>query len=182
MRLIERAPIATGDPVSTADLADHLRVETTEAGSAMRFAHAAADEVEQHAALALLAQEIVALSDKWPGPVLPLPIGPVDAGTIPTVEQVEQDGTATEITTGWTLQHGRFPSITFETEPVGPIRVTYTAGFGADATALPRDLSLAVLDQAIRLYDKRGDMDTSPGLAPSTARITARYRRVSVGA
>lgn len=182
MRLIERAPIATADPVDAADLADHLRVESAEAASAMRYVKAAADEIEQHAALALLAQEIVALSDTWPGPVLSLPIGPVDADEVPTVEQIELDGSATAITTGWTLQHGRHPTITFTTEPVGPIRVTYTAGFGADDTALPRDLSLAILDQAIRLYDRRGDMDTSPGLAPSTARICARYRRVRMGA
>lgn len=182
MKLIERTPIATADPVSVSELADHLRLEAVEAISALRYARAAADEIEQHTALALLTQEIVALSDTWPGPVLHLPIGPVDSGTIPTVEQIELDGTATLITTGWTLQHGRFPSITFTTEPVGPIRVTYQAGFGADDTALPRDLSLAILDQALRLYDRRGDMDMSPGLAPSTARICARYRRVRVTA
>ncbi|MET4102387.1 putative phiE125 gp8 family phage protein [Roseovarius sp. MBR-78] len=182
MKLIERNHIATGSPVDALDLADHLRVELAEASNAMRYASAAADEIEQHAALALLAQEIVALSTSWPGAVLSLPIGPVDAGEVPTVEQIELDGSATAITTGWTLQHGRFPTITFETEPVGPIRVTYTAGYGADETALPRDLSLAILDQAIRLYDKRGDMDNSPGLAPSTARICARYRRVRMAA
>src|SRR6056297_4092976 len=143
MKLIERNPIGTASPVNAMDVADHLRLTLTEASSAMRFVRAASDEIEQHAALALLAQEIVALSEQWPGPVLSLPIGPVDAGEIPTVEQIELDGSATAITAGWTLQHGRFPTITFETEPVGPIRVTYTAGW-ADDTALPRDLSLAI--------------------------------------
>lgn len=181
MRLIERNAIATADPVHVEDMEDHLRVEATEAASAMRFARAAADEVEQYAALALLTQEIVALSDPWPGRVLSLPIGPVDAGEIPTVEQVAEDGTATAITTGWTLQHGRYPTITFDLEPTGMIRVTYTAGYGASEADIPSDLSLAILDQALRLYDKRGDMDDHPRLAPSTARICARYRRVRVG-
>jgi uncharacterized phiE125 gp8 family phage protein len=182
MKLISRTPIATADPVNVTDLADHLRIEAGEAASALRFARAAADEIERHAAVALLDQEIVALSTIWPGSVLSLPIGPVSADTVPTVEQVELDGSATPITTGWTLQHGRYPTVTFATEPVGPIRVTYTAGYGGDVTALPRDLALAILDQAIRLYDRRGDMDDNPRLAPSTARICARYRRVALGA
>jgi len=181
MRLIERAPIATADPVTADDLADHLRIESVEAASAMRYAEAAAQEIEQHAALALFTQEIVAQSEPYPGTTLSLPIGPVDSAEVPTVELITDDATTT-ITEGWTLQHGRFPSITFTDAPQGAIRITYTAGYGADDTALPRDLSLAILDQALRLYDRRGDMDNSPGLAPSTARICARYRRVSVGA
>lgn len=182
MQLIERTPIATADPVSVTDLEDHLRVELTEAVNAMRFARAAADEIEQHAALALLAQEIVALSATWPGSVLSLPIGPVGEDEVPTVEQIELDGSATAITEGWTLQHGRHPTITFITEPVGPIRVTYQAGFGDTDADLPRDLAVAILDQALRLYDRRGDMDNSPNLAPSAARICARYRRVRMAA
>ncbi|MCA1777577.1 MAG: hypothetical protein LC676_18795 [Loktanella sp.] len=181
MRLISRTPIAVVDPVTGYDLEDHLRIEATEVSSAMRFATAAASEVESYCDLALLSQTIVALSDTWPGTVLSLPIGPVDADATPTVEQVELDGSTTAITTGWTLQHGRFPTITFDTTPAGPIRVTYVAGYGADEQALPRDLSLAILDQALRLYDLRGDVDQTPRLSPSTARICARYRRVSVG-
>lgn len=182
MKLIERNPIATGDPVDVTDLADHLRVESVEAISAMRYARAAADEVEQYTSLALLGQEIVALSEPYPGTVLHLPIGPVDAGTIPTVESVAEDGSTTSITTGWILQHGRHPTITFTDPPDDPVRITYEAGFGGDDTAIPRDLHLAILDQALRLYDKRGDMDDNPRLAPSAARICARYRRVSMGA
>jgi len=182
MKLIERNPIATADPVTTDDLADHLRVETVEAINAMRYATAAADEIEQYGALALLGQEIVALSEAFPGTVLHLPIGPVDAGTSPTVESVAEDGTATAITTGWILQHGRHPTITFTDPPDDPVRVTYEAGFGGDGNAIPRDLHLAILDQALRLYDKRGDMDDNPRMAPSAARICARYRRVKVAA
>lgn len=182
MQLISRTPGTTSNPVAAEDLADHLRVETVEAISAMRYANAAADEIEAHAALALLSQEIVALSDTWPGPVLSLPIGPVQDGATVTVELIEMDGSATTITTGWTLQAGRYPLITFTTEPAGKIRVTYTAGYGDDGTSLPRDLHMAVMDQALRLYDRRGDMDEHPGMAPSASRICARYRRVSLGA
>jgi uncharacterized phiE125 gp8 family phage protein len=180
LKLIERNPTATNDPVNVPDLADHLRVELAEAMSAMRYARAAADEIEHHTALALLTQEIVATGSAI-GTVASLPVGPVQAGALVTVERIEEDGTTTPVT-GFYLVHGRYPSLRFDVAPEAELRVTYEAGFGADATALPRDLSVAILDQAIRLYDRRGDMDDNPRLAPSTARICARYRRVAIGA
>ncbi|MBC7131713.1 MAG: hypothetical protein H5U16_01230 [Roseovarius sp.] len=180
LQLIERNPTATNDPVNVPDLADHLRVELAEAMSAMRYARAAADEIEHHTALALLTQEIVATGSAI-GTVASLPIGPVQAGALVTVERIEEDGSTTPIASGWHLIHGRYPSLRFDVAPEAELRVTYTAGYGTDYEALPRDLSLAILDQAIRLYDRRGDMDDNPRLAPSTARICARYRRVAIG-
>lgn len=182
MRFISRAPVSTADPVDADELADHLRVEAAEASSAMRYAQAAAREIEDYCGLALLAQEIVAVSDPWPGQVLRLPVGPANPSGVPVVELIEGDGSLSPITEGWTFHGGRYPTITFTGTPGGRLRVTYEAGFGGDADALPRDLHHAIMDQALRLYDRRGDVDAPATLAPSAARIGARYRRVRLGA
>lgn len=191
MGLIERTRISTADPVDHQALADHMRIDDGEVVHAMRYARSAADEIEQYANLALLTQEIVAtFAPNDAAHILPclarpslMPlVGPVDAATIPTVELIEADGSATAMATGWRLQPGRFPELIFETAPTQTVRVTYTAGFGADNDAIPHDLTHAILDQALRLYDLRGDMDKPATLAPSTARIAARYRRLSAGA
>lgn len=50
-----------------------------------------------------------------------------------------------------------------------------------DATDLPDDLRLAILDQAAMLYDARGGMTDRPlGLSMAAARITARYHGVRI--
>ena len=182
MLLISRTPGQTADPVDFNLFADHLRIEATEAATALAYADAAAREIEDYCGLALLTQEIVAVSDPWPGRVLQLPIGPANNPEAVTVELIEGDGSFTEITEGWVFNPGRYPAIAFTGTPGGRLRVTYEAGFGANADSLPRDLHHAIMDQALRLYDRRGDTDAPATLAPSAARIAARYRRVLVAA
>lgn len=176
MRIISRTPTASPDPVSVDNLADHLRIEATEAASAMRLAKVAADELERYAAVALFSQTIVAeaTATEAAGLVLPLPITPL--ASITSV----QDADATAL--AYTETGGQFPAIVLEADPGSVVRVTYAAGHGTSTADLPHDLTHALLDHALRLFDRRGDVDTMAGLAPSTARIAARYRRVSVGA
>ena len=180
MRIISRTPIATIDPVTTSALADHLRIEAAETTSAMAYVAAAALELERYTDLALLSQTIVAEADATEAASLSLilPIGPLL--DTPTVVAINADGSTTTITTAIT-SIGQHPVVTLSDDPGLPVRVTYAAGYGPDEDDIPRDLSLAILDQTLRLYDKRGDMDESPRLAPSAARICARYRRVRMG-
>ena len=58
--------------------------------------------------------------------------------------------------------------------------VTYEAGFGDEAAAVPADLAHAILDQAAALYDNRAGLAerNAQALSPHTARIAARYRGV----
>lgn len=183
MRVIDRTRLATGDPVITDELQTHMRIEAAEIPGALAYASAASDEVARHADIALLTETIEAeTTTDTHGAILPLPIGPVQSGATITVEGVATDGTTTAITTGWHLRPGRHAEIRFTEAPEAQIRVSYTAGYGPDAQDVPRDLRFAVMDQALRLFDRRGDMDEHPRLAPSTARIAARYRRVTVGA
>ncbi|WP_417587399.1 head-tail connector protein [Pararhodobacter oceanensis] len=182
MHLIERTPSGTADPVTAAELADHMRIELAEATSAMRFARAAADEIEAYARIALLSQEIVAISEPCPSTPLCLPVGPVAADASVTVELLEVDGSLTPVPDGWHLEAGLYPKLHFDQIPGGRLKITYAAGYGASSADIPDDLSHAILDHALRLYDRRGDTDAPATMAPATARICARYRRVMVGA
>jgi uncharacterized phiE125 gp8 family phage protein len=174
MKLLSRTPTTMAAPVDATDMADHLRITSTEAASAMRFADVAGQELEQYIPIALLDQEIDAQGQPDARGVAFLPIGPAPSQT-PTVETL--DGTA--------LPHlftpGRNPLVTLDAPHEGEIRVTYQAGYGPDTTDIPADLQHATLDQALRLYDMRGDTDAPATPAPAFARIAARYRRVGIG-
>lgn len=172
MRILSRTLTATDDPVTTAALADHLRIETAEATAAMRYARTAAREIEAYADLALQAQTIEVEFDATEAGalLLSLPIGPVDS--ITSVEGADGEALA------HTVSGGHRPTITLDSDPGSTVTVTYEAGFAT----IPDDLVHAVLDHALRLFDLRGDVDESPRLAPSAARIAARYRRVRLSA
>ena len=174
----------TGDlPVDLDRLADFLRVDIADP-DLVGMAETAAREVEAYADLALTDQTIAATTDHWPGTIIDLPVGPVTDTTGATVELIELDGSTTPITTGWWIEGGRYPRLHFtEGQPGGRIRVTYQAGFGPDALAVPADLAHAVMDHAGRLYDMRScshHRHDGAGLSPHAARIVARYRRVKL--
>lgn len=170
-------------PISLSALADFIRVAVDDP-DLIGIAETAAREVEAYADLAMTDQTIVATTDHWPGMIIDLPVGPVTDTTSATVDLIELDGSTTPITTGWWIEGGRYPRLHFtETEPGGRIRVTYSAGFGADALAVPADLAHAVMDHASKLYDMRGSCHhrhDGAGLSPHAARIVARYRRVKL--
>ena len=183
MRIISRTQTASPDPVTVDDLADHLRIEATEAASAMRLAKVAAAEIERYAAVALFTQTIVVefTAEEAATGRLPLPVQPFDAASAPTLATFNPDRTSQSFT-DFALAAGHAVDVLLLTAPGLPVQVTYQAGYGSTAGDLPSDLTHALLDHALRLYDRRGDIDTMAGLAPSTARIAARYRRVSMGA
>lgn len=180
MLLIDRTPVTTTYMAVTLErLAEHLRIDDTMLAGAIPYAQAASREVEQYTGLALLSQDIEAISDPFPGPELHLPVGPVAADTVVTVELLEGDGTLTPVPDGFWLQSGRYPVLHFTTQPGGRLKVSYRAGYGGQGD-IPEDLVQAVCDQALRLYDLRGADDAPAGLAPATARICARYRKVAL--
>ena len=182
MRLLSRTPIATGEAIASgADLGDHLRLSPVEQAASWRYAEVAALELEAYADLALLDQTIVAISQAHETTILHLPVGPAD--TDPTsVELIEADGSATTLSAAaWTFEPGLHPRVYLIEDMMQPVRITYVAGYGDTASAVPQDLQHAIMDQALRLYDMRGDMEASSIPAPAFSRICARYRRVGVG-
>jgi uncharacterized phiE125 gp8 family phage protein len=181
----DRTPRASFGAVSTQALIEYLRIDAADLAEAQDMASAAAAEIEAYTGLALLTQEIVATTDE---PVcdriLALPVGPVLPGAVATLEVVEEDGTTTPVTSGFWLEAGRYPRLRFAAPPpAGRLRITYEAGYGDDHFAVPVDLAQAVLAQTAALYDQRGSCGHGRmvnSLAPATARIAARYRRVAL--
>ncbi len=60
--------------------------------------------------------------------------------------------------------------------------IAHAAGITLPATAaeLAPDLRLAVIDQATRIYDMRGDQDGKPGLSLAASRIVHRHRGIRI--
>ncbi|MES2665415.1 MAG: hypothetical protein V4712_04895 [Pseudomonadota bacterium] len=176
-----RTQTLTALPVTLTSAKDYARVTSGFEDAAFdALIRSTALEVEQYTDLALLTQTITAITDADPGCVIALPVGPVADGAAVTVHTIGDDGTATLVPSGYWLEVGRYACLRFTTAPTGPLRITYPAGYGADATALPADLSHAICDHVVRLYGQRGDDDVKQGLSAATARICARYRRVAV--
>lgn len=183
MLILERIPTPLSpetnpDPVSVSELEEHMRLDGDLVSGAMAHAHAAAAEIEAYCDIALMDQTIIALSEPTPGPVLPLPVGPVEADAEVTVDMLEVDGSYTPVTGSWFLQAGLFPKLHFATTPGGRLRVTYKAGF-TTPHGVPADLRMAICDLAARLYDFRAS-DKTPTFPAAAARICARYRRVKI--
>jgi uncharacterized phiE125 gp8 family phage protein len=175
----DRTPIATGPAITSDQVTEHLRVDSDLLFGALDYADAAGLEVERYSDLALLNQTITATTEHWPGRIIDLPVGPVQSGATASVEIIDATGSATPVATGFWLEAGRYPRLHFtEGEPGGPLRISYTAGFGASSNDIPADLRHAVADVAARLYDMRGADEGKATFPPSAARICARYRRV----
>ncbi len=160
-----------------ADLADHTRLTNDMVPEAVRMADAAAWELELYSGLALLNQSIRVTLDAWPdADWFPLPIAPHVSGATLTIT------VAGAAVTAFTIIYGLRPSLRLtDTPPEGDVVITYIAGFGTTAAAIPPDLRHAILDQAAVFYDLRGQADAKGnGMSPHMARIAARYRRVGV--
>ena len=176
----ERTRINSNLPVSVGDAKAHARITGTHDDAAIAdMIRTAAADIEAMTGLALLSTTIVHTPDDAPASVISLPVGPVASGATATVAVIELDGSTTAVASGFWLEGGRYPRLHFTTTPGGRLRITYTAGFGATADALPRDLAMAISDQAVRLYDQRGGInDKGAALSAMTARVIARYRQV----
>jgi uncharacterized phiE125 gp8 family phage protein len=120
-----------------------------------------------------------------------LPLGPLRSDAAVSVFVIDQDFEETELNASdFRIQAGRYPVLLVKpgTEAAsllavdgGSVRVEYSPGYGGADTDVPADLSLAVLDQAVRLHERRGD-ETGEGLgmSPHAKRIAARYAKVRV--
>lgn len=176
-----RTTLSPALPFDLDAVKDYARITHSDEDSEVQtMALTAAAEIEASCDVALITQTITATTDQWPGCIIDLPVGPVQEGTTPTVAVIEVDGSLTAVASGWWLEAGRYPRLHFTTTPGARLKITYQAGYGADAGAIPADLTTALHDQAARLYDTRSDPDLKPGIASGAARIMARHRRVRV--
>jgi hypothetical protein len=80
MQIISRTPLEASEPVAFDLFLDHLRVDGAEAHNALAYAEAAKAEIEAYCGPALFDQDVVAVTGRWPGSRLELPIGPANDG------------------------------------------------------------------------------------------------------
>lgn len=180
-----RTPISNAAPYDLGAVKLHGRIDDDDEDLAIAvMADTAALEIEQHCGLALLAQAVTVTLRAWCNRI-PLPVGPFYAEALAdhpiTVELLDEAGNATPHPAGWWIEPGRYPVLNLTTEGTGTaLRITYPAGYGDTAAAIPADLQLAISDQAARLFDLRGNEDAHQGLSLAASRIAARHRRVAV--
>lgn len=174
--IVNRTPIDLGPVVSLTAAKLHFRVDHNEEDAAIAgLVAAAASELEGFGQIALMKQTIrVTVFDPIPGETyLNLPIGPAKADQTPTVLI---DG---EAFTQFYFEGGNRPSIRWHRDYLdlcpSRLSIEYEAGF----EAVPDDLSVAVMDEALVMYEGRGVADERDRKSsPHMARIGARYRGV----
>ena len=162
--IFERTTVPTAVAFSLAALKQHCRVDDSDEDTQLTLiGKAAAGELENYAQIALLTQTIRVTLPCWPrSSWFGLPISPV---IDPLSVVITADGVAFE---AFGVVQGLRPAVHMtEDTPDGLIVITYEAGFGDIATALPNDLTLAILDQAAAFYDMRGAGDgKTNGMSP----------------
>lgn len=180
--LVHRTPEnASTAPVGLLSVKSHCRVDYDEDDQLIEgLTLAAMADIEDAAQIAVLTQTIrVTIFSPGHNTTLFLPIGPAlqSEGVTVTV-----DG---EPFTGFEFVTGNRPMIKFSTLYPDPspdrLQVEYVAGFGSTPQHIPRDIQLAITDQAAVLYEARGQIDpkhlTTSG---QLARVAARYRGVRI--
>lgn len=208
---VTRSGGASGLPVSTAMVSTHfsmLGADLTAVATLDPYIMAAALDFEAFAGVQLLSGNITveietlpdAPRDPWwsgvrerPISILSnevskvyLPIGPALAGNPTSIDLVASDGTSTALDAARVpISGGDFPEmrVPSDYQPRNGDRlvVTYAAGYGADETFVPADLQLAIADQALRLYERRGDEASAPaGLSPMAKRTASRFKAVRI--
>ena len=180
--LVHRTPGGEALPFVLKDLKMHLRVSDAAEDFAIKIiGETAAAEIEHFAQIALLTQTIrVTIFNPTPHQNgVTLPIGPVADEDTPTVTIDGEAFTAFDFV-GGTRPYIRWLVDYHDLTP-DRISIEYQAGFGAGVSAIPPDLSQALMDQAALHYDGRSPMDAkSLTTSPHMARIGAKYRGVQV--
>lgn len=178
--IVDRIPLnGIPDPFDLPTVLLHCRLENDAEAliEASQHARAAALEIESYSSIALLYQKVYVTLQEWPDMAsLALPIAPlIDAASV-TVTAMGEPFESFTVTTG------PRPKLWIDgPAPCGDVVIEYQAGFGDQASNIPADLALAIMDQASAFYDMRGAGDgKSNGMSPHAARIAARYRRVAL--
>ncbi len=176
---VQRTPGGAALPFDLNQLKLYLRITDDDEDDAIQnIGKTAAAEIEQFAQIALLTQTITVTIFKPSNEAgLSLPIGPGADDSPPTVT-IDGEGFTAFDFVGGIRPYVRWQAAYFDLSPE-LMTVEYQAGFGADASAVPSDLSQALMDQAALHYDGRSPMDAkSLTTSPHMARIGARYRGV----
>ena len=177
----------TADPVTLAEVKNHLRITHTDEDTLItEYLLAAVAVVEHRGQIAMLTQTWRLTFDCLPRDVVELPRAPVTAIATVTVKDTDGvrqsvDPSAYEFAPGTT---GRLRPIAAWPAPgiqTGGVEIDFTAGYGA-AADVPADLKQAVKLIAAHFYEARENVsEASLKLVPQAAdALIAPYRRVAL--
>lgn len=151
------------EPVSTSDMKDHLRIDTsTEDTLISSYATTARQVLERMTRRSFITQTITLKFDSFPTKIrLPRP----PAISITSIQYVDTDGatqtwSSSEYDVDTSLQPASIePSYDYDypdtRKQANAVTVTYTAGYGASSTDVPEGLRLAIKLLAGTFYENR---------------------------
>ncbi|HEX5998051.1 MAG TPA: head-tail connector protein [Hyphomicrobiaceae bacterium] len=183
------------EPVTLAEAKVHLRVDTDVEDTLIASLIVTSRlHVEASLGLALITQSWTWFRDAWPpGPAVDLPLRPIqsiaavrtyDAGDIPTTLDpaayfLDSTGTPPRL-----VRHGALPWPRIWPEPgriANGIEITFTAGYGPIAEAVPSPIRQAILILIAHWHEHRTPIEDGPHAAPVPTMVVdllAPYRSV----
>jgi uncharacterized phiE125 gp8 family phage protein len=188
MLIEENEVLTTALPVE--DFKAHLRLgrgfaeDTVQDAVLEGFLRAAISAVEARTGKVLLSRDFAWSFPRWTAPEgVELPLAPVASVTDLALIAADGGETLVEPTRYYLEQDTHFPvlrglSAGLPQPPAnGHIRLRFTAGYGADWGALPRDLAQAVLLLAAHFYENREATGLGAGCMPfGVTSLLQRYR------
>lgn len=167
----------TQEPVSLAELKDHMKITGAAEDAAIAGLGVAARQmIEARFGLAIIAQGWRLTLDAPPRCALTLPLSPVAA--IDSLGVIKNGVTEVASPGGYETQTGPVGRVLINSplitdRKIGGVIIAFTAGW-ADAASVPDELKLAVKTLAAHFYEHREGEGAPPAIAP----LLAAYRQV----
>lgn len=143
----------TIEPVSYADMKDQLRIDSDdERGLITNYIVAARIYAETETQMTLIQRQVLLerYSTEPPVPWVPLPRGPVVS-----IDNVVDENNVTIDPSRYALRRIGTVDYLYWINMVWPANVTYTTGFGDDATDVPQDIRTAIMLHVTHLWENR---------------------------
>lgn len=185
------------EPVTAAEVKDQLRITGTDDDALIElYIQSARELCEELTGLALITQTWKLTLDHWPGGaedwwdgVRTLPISELRASArhydvviprypLQSIQSITADDTAVTVADVFITDTQQMPGrlvikrgATWPTvlDRANGIEISYTAGYGSDASSVPAALRLALMQMASYMYEHRGDCDTMDAYKASGA-------------
>lgn len=196
------------EPVTAADVKAQLELDVSDTSKDTQidlYISTARQMIEEYTGLALIDQTWRLELDNWPSVAEPwwdgvreLPRSALtDSGRaadvllprypLQSVDTITADSTAVTIADVFTVDTAQKPgrlviklggSLPVITETSNGIKISYTAGYGANASDVPAALRLAIIQMAAYMFEHRGDCNTESAMINSGAQSMINAYRI----